>query len=182
MRMLALTLSTAIAFLLVVTASVLAHEASPEKPASTAAPATKCEVRQPVWCIQEGASDISHRFEQGGAIYRTWTIRGFFRRAQPLVVLEPYGCRTGLSDTVEALGFDEHLVWSDKVWNRMRVRLKNDSSCDLELLIPQFKDDASGEAYFQGLALIRSCTTASCDGPTLGPLRGQFEKNWRESN
>lgn len=65
----------------------------------------------------------------------------------------------GLSDTVSVLGFDEGVEWGQEYWNRIRVRLKHDGSCDLDLLVPYLSDDESGEAFFGGLALIQLMPT-----------------------
>jgi hypothetical protein len=146
-----------------------------------AAPPAKCEIAMATWCIREGASEIVSRFSKGHAYRRIWIVRGFFKPTAPLVVLEPYGCREGLSDVSEALNFEQRFSWDNKTWNRIRVRLKRDDSCNLDVLVPTFTKDPTGEAFFGGLALIQGCRTASCEGPGIGNLRGKFEEEWRRS-
>lgn len=156
--------------------SVARPEAVSQNPA---APPHKCEMRQPVWCIYQGASEVADRFAKDPVFSHVWTIRGFFKPQAPLVVLEPDGCRVGRSDAVSALGFDEHVPWEGKSWDRIRVRLKSDGSCDMQILVPLFATDPSGEAYFTGLALIQNCTDENCSGQGLAGLRGQFESQYR---
>jgi len=158
-----------------------AHSAPAETPMVPAAPPAKCEIALPVWCIREGAYEIVSQFSKHNAYRRVWIIRGFFKPSSPLIVREPYGCRQGLSDQAEALTFDKHIKWGGKEWNRMTVQLKKDGSCNIELLVPPFSEDPTGEAFFGGLALVQRCMTTSCDGDSLGPLRGRFEMAWRDS-
>lgn len=152
-----------------------------EQPASAprAAPTVRCEMQMTVWCIREGTQKVISQFSDQGAYRRAWTVSGFFQPKWPLVVLEPQGCRDGLSDTLLVVGFDAGVEWGQNSWNRIRVRLKEDRSCDLELLVPYYSDDASGEAFFGGLALIQACTTSTCTGPSLGSVRGELEERWR---
>lgn len=155
---------------------------SSESMPAPAAPPARCEIAMATWCIREGAYEIVSRFSKLKAYRRAWIVRGFFKPAAPLMVLEPYGCREGLSDVSEALDFDHNFKWDGRTWNRIRVRLKRDNSCNLEVLVPTFSEDPTGEAFFGGLALVQGCTTtATCDGPSLGTLRGTFEKVWRRS-
>lgn len=145
----------------------------------SAAPHVKCELQMTVWCIREGAKEIVIKFSQQGTDRRAWIIRGFFQPQWPLVVLEPRGCREGVSDAVSILSFDDGVEWGQESWNRIRVRLKQDGSCDLDILVPYLSDDESGEAFFGGLALIQACTTSTCEGPSIGRIRGELEERWR---
>lgn len=157
------------------------RSAPSEAQPAPAAPPAKCEIALTVWCIREGAYEIVSQFSKHNDYRRVWIIRGFFKPSSPLIVLEPYGCRQGLSDQAESLRFDQHFTWDSKQWNRLTVKLKKDDSCNIELLIPPFADDPTGEAFFGGVALVQRCTTATCNGDSLGALRGRFEKLWRGS-
>ena len=175
-----------LAFVLIaITVSALVSERArtAESMPSPAAPPAKCEIAMATWCIREGAYELVSRFSKLKTYRRVWIVRGFSKPAAPLIVLEPYGCREGLSDVSEALDLDQHFSWDRRTWNRIRVKLKRDDSCNLDVLVPKFADDPAGEAFFGGLALVQGCTTtAPCDGPGLGYLRGKFEKEWRRSS
>jgi len=146
---------------------------------AAAAPPHKCEIRQSAWCIFQGAAEVTDRFVQHTDYNHVWIVRGFFHPQTPLVVMEPNGCREERSDVLESLSYENGVKWQAKLWIRIRVRLKSDKSCDLEVLVPTFKSDPTGEAYFQGLALIQNCTDDICNGQSLAGIRGQYEKRWR---
>lgn len=160
--------------------AVVAFSRAEELAAAPAAPPVKCEIQLTAWCIDQGSLEISDRLVEHSSYSRIWTVRGFFKPKAPLVVLEPYGCRDGVSDMLSALKFDHDFKWDGKRWNRLSVRLRAARACDLELLIPRYAEDPSGEAFFQGLSLIQACTNIGCDGSSLGEFRAQFEDQWRE--
>jgi len=150
-----------------------------QQAASPAAPPRKCEVRQAAWCIGQGAWEITDRLAGQEKYDHVWIVRGFTRPKAPLVVLEPGGCREGYSDGVSAVRFDRAYPWDGKTWNRMVVRLRNDGSCDLDVLIPEYEDDATAEAFFSGLILLRNCTGASCDGTGFSRLAARWDAEYR---
>lgn len=142
-------------------------------------PPRKCEMRQPVWCIYQGAWEITDRLVERQKYDRVWVVRGFSRPKAPLVVMEPNGCREGLSDSVKATRFDSKFEWEAKIWNLMTIRLKSDGSCDLDILIPKAQSDPTGEAYFSGLPLIHPCATSSCEGPGIYELASRWDAEYR---
>ena len=160
-------------------AASISYGASADPRAVSASPPVKCEIQMAVWCVREGAKEIVSQIAHDAAYRRAWIIRGFFQPHWPLIVLEPHGCREGLSDAASVVGFAEGIKWGQQSWNRIRVRLKDDRSCDLDLLVPHRSDDPSGEAFFGGMALIQACRTSTCDGPSLGSIRGELEQRWR---
>jgi hypothetical protein len=125
-----------------------------------AAPPRKCEVRQAVWCIYQGAGEITDRLVEHQKYDRVWIVRGFFQPRAPLVVMEPNGCREGLADSATAIRFDSQFVWERKSWNKMTVQVKKDGTCDLDILLPKAQSDPTGEA-----------TSADCRCFIPAPLR-----------
>jgi hypothetical protein len=145
---------------------------------SAAAPPKVCEIRQETWCIYRDFNRIEDQFSSSETVHSIWTLSSaYWERDRPLVIMEPHGCRHGLSDTVQLLGQDARYDWNGRSWNRLRVRLKSDGQCDLQLLSPTLADDQQGSAFFAGLDSIRACTTQSCEGPPLGErIRGLVER------
>lgn len=133
-----------------------------------AAPPRKCEIRLSAWCIYESNITIQHAPASGGEYRSVWTLWGSYWAQHPSVILEPNGCRTGLSNELRLLGFDGAFRWQDKKWNSITVRLKSDGTCDLRLLSPPLADDPDGAAFSANLSLIQACQTDGCSGPTLG--------------
>lgn len=149
---------------------MLLHSAG-EK-AAPSAPSRTCEIRHATWCILVGPMSITDEFQLTGPFRSAWTIRGKLTPNLPLVVLEPHGCRRGYADVPELLGYEPAFRWKGKTLSRIRVRLKLDKSCDLELLFPRLEDDPMPEAFSSGIASIQSCTNATCHGENLGFVRG----------
>jgi hypothetical protein len=144
-----------------------------------AAPARSCEVRQAAWCISQGAWEITDRFIKHDKYDHAWFIRGFRQPKSPLVVLEPSGCRAGFSDSLSAMRFDRDFAWDGRTWNRLIARLRNDGSCDLEVLIPKPEADPSAEAFFSSLILLRNCPSETCDGKSFNALAAQWDAEYR---
>src|SRR5678816_178858 len=115
--------------------AILAFASFDVQAASPASPPRVCEIRQPAWCINREASQITDQLGGPGVNGNIWTISDNNYPDSKLVVVEPWGCRKGLADTVVALGFEEAVSWQGEVWDRMQVRLRVDGSCDLSLLV-----------------------------------------------
>lgn len=147
--------------------------------ANPAAPPRRCEIRQAAWCIEQGAFEIVDRLAQDAAHDRVWTIRGQFRPKSGLVILEPNGCRNGVSDTLALSSYEQGINWEGRSWDRIRARLKTDGSCDLDVLMPAFDGDQMEWAFSTGLMLVKTCTDESCAGPSLAELKPQFEAQFR---
>lgn len=143
------------------------------------APPRVCEIRQAAWCIYRSDMTIQHE-----PVFNTnlsaWTMWGSYWREHPAVILEPRGCRDGISDVVELMKTDDAYQWKGRAWNSITVRLRSDGSCDLNLLSPPAQEDKIGTAYSVKMTLIRACQTANCDGPTIalriGPTLQRQEK------
>lgn len=132
-------------------------------------PSNICEIRQSVWCIYNGARKIvDQKPEVDSMDASIWFIHGAVNPEKPLVILEPIGCRIGLSDDLELISYDQGIEWSTKKWVKMVFRLKKDKSCDLSLLSPSKEDDPIGEAFSNGLTLVQACSTLDCKGDVLG--------------
>lgn len=126
------------------------------------APPRKCELTLGAWCITEGAFEINRQLAQDSLNYRIWTLRGFFRPESILVVIEPYGCRQGPSDISSLVDFQHGHKWHQRVWDRAQVRLKNDGTCNLNILFPPKSDDPMEWAFPNGFSLIRACHNGTC--------------------
>jgi hypothetical protein len=163
--------------------SALANAASTEQAESgpkPAAPPPKCEIRQPAWCIYQGASEIVRRFDEKTRDV-VWILSGVPRPDSQLVVFEPHGCREGFADTVTSTGFEENFEWQHKSWDRVRVRLKADGSCDLTLLVPLFSNDPMEWAFSTGRGLIAACKDERClpSAPTPADVTDKYRKQFR---
>lgn len=153
-----------------VTASV------PESSNPPSAPSRECDIRLPVWCILQGVDKIELVNEADSSHSDYWILRGSFEPKSQMVILEPSGCRDGLSDTLKPLGFDSGIYWHRKIWDRITVKLKKDGSCNLELLVPPFSNDPMEWAYSNGLMLIRACQDTACgdNNPTTGEVQDLY--------
>lgn len=155
--------------LLVLAATICVMACQPHAVLSSAleAPPRVCEIRQPAWCIYRSNITIQHApsFNSSQSI---WTIWGSYWREDPVIILEPRGCRVGVSDVVELVDADDGYEWDGRIWNSIKVRLRSDGACDLNLLSPSVPEDKSRTAFSAKLTLIQACQTDGCDGPTVG--------------
>lgn len=145
-----------------------------------AAPPRQCEVKLAAWCIDQEAYEIIGRMAEDGVHDRAWILRGSFRPESKLVVLEPNGCRTGHSDTLSLLSYESGITWEGRSWERVKARLKQDGTCDLEVLMPPFDGDPMEWAFSTGLILVRSCPDEACMGPNLAELKPKFQAQFRK--
>lgn len=143
---------------------------------AASAPPRKCEIRLSAWCIAEGAYEINRRLANDSVHDRIWSLRGRFRPASKLVIFEPNGCKNGFSDALELLSFESGISWQDRSWDRLKVRLKSDGSCDLTILLPPDSSDPMEWAFSNGLLLVRPCNDEACKSAGLAQLRPQFEQ------
>mgnify|MGYP000856548500 CR=1 FL=1 len=153
--------------------------ASPNAPPS--APPARCEIRLSTWCIQEGAYEITRRLASDSVHDRFWFLRGRFKPESVLVVLEPNGCKNGLSDKVDLAEFEHQIEWQGRTWDRFKVRLKSDGSCDLTVLLPPDEGDSMEWAFTEGVPLIRPCKDTSCDDVGLVQIKPALAKLRQES-
>lgn len=145
-----------------------------------AAPASRCEIRLSAWCIAEGAYEINRQLANDSVHDRVWSMRGRSKPASKVIVLEPNGCKSGPSDALELLEFEQGVPWQNGSWDRIQVKLKSDGSCNLTILLPPYDGDPLEWAFSSGLPLIRPCKDEKCVGAGVGELRSQFEKRYRE--
>lgn len=145
-----------------------------------AAPPSRCEIRLSAWCIAEGAYEINRQLANDSVHDRVWSMRGRSKPASKVIVLEPNGCKSGPSDALELLEFEQGVAWQNDSWDRIQVKLKSDGSCDLTILLPPYDGDPLEWAFSSGLPLIRPCKDEKCIGAGIGGLRSQFEKRYRE--
>lgn len=145
-----------------------------------AAPPSRCEIRLSAWCIAEGAYEINRQLANDSVHDRVWSMRGRSKPASKVIVLEPNGCKSGPSDALELLEFEQGVAWQNDSWDRIQVKLKSDGSCDLTILLPPYDGDPLEWAFSSGLPLIRPCNDEKCIGAGIGELRSQFEKRYRE--
>ncbi len=147
--------------------------------AQASAPPLRCEIKLSAWCIVEGAQEIVRQLATDSVHDRVWRLRGAFRPQSQLVVLEPNGCRSTTSDTLEFVAFDENVNWNSKKWDRLRVRLDTKGHCDLDILLTPDHDDSLEWAYSGGLKLLRHCTSEACEDSTIAELKPKFESRFR---
>jgi hypothetical protein len=163
-------------------AMVAANPVVPAKQLSrpVSAPPRKCEIRHEAWCIYQDGSEITdlQKVTNENPNEHIWTMRDVYHPQSVLVIFEPDGCRNGLADTVDALGFDKDVKWQGKAWDQMRVRLKVDGSCDLRLLVPLFDKNPLEWAFSVGRTLIAACGDEKCTGMT--PTPADVTEKYRE--
>ena len=144
------------------------------------APSLRCEIRFSAWCIVEGAYEINRQLAGDSIHDRVWSVRGRFKPASKVIILEPNGCKSGSSDALELLKFEQGVRWENGSWDRIQVKLKSDGSCNLEILLPPYDGDPLEWAFASGLPLIRACENDVCDSASIGELRSQFEQRYRK--
>jgi len=162
-----MTLNVAPALLVILVACAQSGKAK-VAPLEALAPPRECEIRMAAWCIFKSNITIQHKPSSDPAYRSVWTMWGSYWSTQPSVVLEPAGCREGLSDMLRVVNFDGNFQWDNRKWNSIVIQLKSDKTCDLRLLAPTVKDDPGGAAFSANLSLIRACQTQDCLGSTLG--------------
>lgn len=133
-------------------------------PPAIDAPPSVCEIQQAVWCLLYSDATYEDRPSGQEAYASQWIVRGGTWQTHPLVINEPRGCRRGQSDTVELVSYERNVSSGGRNVNKMIVKLKQDGSCNLELLSPTLKEDPQAGAFFAGLTLIRPCRDTSCEG------------------
>lgn len=84
-------------------------------------------------------------------------------REAPLIILEPAGCRNHLSDTIELISLNR----AGGVL-AMRIRLRKDATCDVDLTAADRERDSAGDGFFTAMTQIRSCAAHPCTGPLIG--------------
>lgn len=148
------------------------------------APPRECDIRLPVWCILQGVDKIELVNEVDTTHSDFWVLSGSFEPESRLIILEPSGCRDGLSNTLEPLSYDTGIYWHRKMWDRIVVKLKKDGSCDLEFLVPPYEGDPMEWAYSNGMMLIRACQDKTCsdNGPTTGRVQELYWKKFKMSD
>lgn len=148
---------------------------------AAAAPPIVCELQLGAWCITQGAYEIDRRLAQDAVHDRVWTLRGQFRPESKLVILEPYGCFGGKSDTQSLVGFQHGYEWNGGTWDGAQLRLKSNGTCDLTVLFPAYSGDAMEWAMPQGFDLIRACGDEACSRGDLTAISNQIlvrHKEW----
>lgn len=127
-----------------------------------------CAVRQPVWCIVGRWTTILLQPLPGEAYGPVWTVTSQPRGDWKIHVLEPLGCRNGLSDTISIVKHDTEFSWHGEAWDNVVVRLKKDGSCDLQLLSSAHVIESSdSDSMLNKLELIRACEDKDCHGIDL---------------
>jgi hypothetical protein len=147
---------------------------------AASAPPRKCEIRQSAWCIQQGSFEIDIRTPSDGVHDRKWVLRGQFLSTSELTVLEPNGCRSGVSDTLRLIKSEIHQVTSMDT-QELIVRLKTDGSCDLVVSYPMLDSHPLEWAFRTGLTFIQACENERCTGPNLGELKDQIARSSPQS-
>lgn len=173
----------AVLFLSQMPQPVMASTAVSAPSGPPSAPPRECDIRLPVWCILQGVDKVELVNEADASHSDFWILRGSFEPESRLIILEPSGCRDGLSDTFAPLGFDSGIYWHHKIWDRVTVKLKKDGSCNLELLVPPYKADPMEWAYSNGMMLIRACQDKTCSdsNPTTGKVQDLYWEKFKAS-
>lgn len=161
--------------------SVASRAPRPTSGTAPSAPPRECDIRLPVWCILQGVDRIILVNEVESGYNDFWELQGAFEPKSELVILEPPGCRIGLSDTLKSLGFDTGIYWHSKIWDRIIVKLKKDGSCNLALLFPPYRNDPMEWAFSNGVISIRACQDKSCGdkNPTTGEMQDLYWEKFK---
>jgi len=128
-----------------------------------------CEIQQRAWCILRGGEIIENRGvvldSRDSEIRHTlWRIYAIEWETMPALVLEPYGCRQGYSDTEEIIDVRRDFVFQERTWHRVQLRLQKSGKCDLQLLSPLPTEDRAGMAFSILGGRLRSCSASDCAG------------------
>ncbi len=143
------------------------------------APPLHCEFSAVTWCIVEGSYEVTRRLADDSIHDRVWLLRGPFVAESQLVIFEPNGCKSGFSDTLELVRFEQSIRWGNGIWDRASFRLKKNGGCDLVVLMPVFNGNPMEWAFSAGLGLVKSCTDHKCNGPFLAELRPKFSVQFK---
>lgn len=139
-------------------------------------PIRGCEFRLASWCITEGAYVVTRTLATDRVHDRVWSLIGQFKADSRLLVQEPNGCKSGYANTLVLLSYESAVNIKGVSWDRARVRLKADGSCDLEILMTPSDGDPMEWAFSTGIGLIRGCKDEGCTPLPLNDLKLQIER------
>lgn len=151
-----------------------ASASPPTTPASS--PPIGCEFRLKSWCISEGAYVVKRILADDRVHDRVWSLTGRFKPESKLLVQEPNGCKVGYANVLTLLSYESAVSIKNVRWDRARIRLKSDGSCDLEVLISPDDGDPMEWAFSTGIGLIRGCKDEGCTPLPLTDLKSQIER------
>lgn len=156
-------------------------EANAGAPAGAmASPRLQCEFRLGAWCIAEGAYVVTRALAADRVHDRTWLLKGRFKPESELVVQEVNGCKSGYANELTFLSYESSVDVDGTSWDRLKVRLKSDGTCDLSILMSPFDGDPMEWAFSTGLTLLRGCKDEACTPLPLGDLKPQIEEQFRK--
>jgi hypothetical protein len=78
--------------------------------------------------------------------------------------------------------FDKAIEWNGRSWDRLLVRLKSDTSCDLTILLPPEDGDSMEWAFTSGLPLVRPCKDDACNSEGLSQIKPELLAMRHKSN
>ena len=165
-----------------ISSSASAFELIEQSNNAPAAPIRVCEIRQKAWCMYQEDSEITDQpvTERRDAGNHIWSMRSMYHPDDVIMIIEPDGCRNNFANEVRSLGFDENVKWHGRTWDGMRIRLRTDGSCDLQLLVSPYDGNPLEWAFSVGRLLIAACPDDKCTSivPTPGDVtdkyRGRF--------
>lgn len=155
-----------------------ANAAPPAGPPGS--PPLRCEFRPGAWCIAEGAYIVNRTLAADRVHDRIWSLKGRFKPESELVVQEVNGCKSGYADELSLQSYEGSVDVDGTRWDRLKVRLKSDGTCDLSILLSPFDGDPMEWAFSTGLGLLRGCKDETCTPLPLSNLKSQIEEKFRK--
>jgi hypothetical protein len=146
--------------------------------ASPSSPPLHCVTKHGAWCVLDGAREQPLASVSGMAAFR---LSDPSQSDASLIVISPLSCGRVRADQLAFLSFEHGLKRYGQEWERVGVRLRNDGTCDLQILLPQFSSNPFEWAFSSGLQLIRACKSDTCEGAPVGLLKPAFELRYRSS-
>lgn len=146
--------------------------------ASPSSPPLHCVNKHGAWCVLDGAREQPLASVSGMAAFK---LSDPSQSDASLIVISPVGCDRVRADQLAFLSFEHGLKQYGQEWERVGVRLRNDGTCDLQILLPQFSSNPFEWAFSSGLQLIRACKSDTCEGAPVGLLKPAFELRYRSA-
>jgi hypothetical protein len=146
--------------------------------ASPSSPPLHCISEHGAWCVLDGAGEQPLATASGVSAFK---LSDPSQSDASLIVISPVGCDRVRADQLAFLSFEHGLKRYGQEWEGISVRLRNDGTCDLQILLPQFSSNPFEWAFSSGLQLIRACKSDVCEGAPLGVLKPAFELRYRSA-
>lgn len=102
-------------------------------------PPLKCEISRGAWCFLKSPYKLTFSHAQNEP-YFIWTVSEDMWADEAGFILEDDGCADHPADTLEVIDGMRSVLWRERQWREVKLRLREDGSCYLRLLVPPLEN------------------------------------------